>query len=87
MVESLTEIYDTLIDKKEITDDILEAFRDIDVMMSVGTFAWMFSTCKEVDEKLMQGETLTYKDKEIDHDGFKKLLTENLSDYCIRQIF
>lgn len=59
MEKSLNEIYETLITDEELTDDILKTFRDIDIMMSLGMMAWMFKTCKEVDEKLKSGKYIT----------------------------
>lgn len=56
MIQSLNEIHSKLIEKGVLTDDILEAFAEIDGMGSTGTIAWMINTCKDAIDRMESGK-------------------------------
>lgn len=87
MNKSLNDIERDVVDKGIITDEDIDAFREIDGMLSVTTMAWAIKVCHNAALKIKKGKVMIYNGKEISGEEFKKLLSDNLSDYMVRKIY
>lgn len=87
MNKTLNDIERDIVEKGIITDEDIDAFREVDTMMSVTTMAWATKTCREAALRLESNKILVYNGKELTRKEFKNLLTENLSDFMVKRIY
>jgi len=84
--KTLNELSEELLEKGVLTDEMIEFFREIDGMNSIGMIAWLTSNCSEAIKNIKNGNTVTYKGEKLSADGFLQILKDNLSDLIINKI-
>lgn len=86
MNKSFNEIERDILEKNIISDEDIDAFREIDGMLSVTTMAWAVKVCHNAAVMLKKGKSLSYNNKDLSFNEFENLLRDNLSDYMVRRI-
>lgn len=86
-MNNLNDIYISVVQNGEITDEIIDFFKEVDGMCSTGTMAWMVNLCQKAVDAMEHGLVMRYNGTELNDNGFKDLLNANLSDYVIERIY
>ena len=87
MNKSLNQIETDIVENGILSDEDIEAFREIDTMMSVTTLAWATKVCHEAVVRLKENKSILYNGIPLTEESFKNLLNDNLSDFFVRRIY
>lgn len=84
--KAINELSDELLKGGKLSDELLDFFREVDCMNSIGMMSWVSSTCKGALDNIESGKEVYYKGNVLNREGFLGILNENLSDFLMKRI-